>query len=90
MDYNPYNRNIISKNDSLQIKEEKINTTKNLIFGNSINSSLVQNKNNFNFIPYDQNKRNIIYNRKDNNLTRKSKIKRHKSKRIFKKLFFTK
>ena len=67
MDFNPYNRNLISKNDSLPTRQEKINTTKNLIFGDTTSNSSAQNKNNYNY-SYNQNNLNKIDNRKDNSI----------------------
>ena len=66
MDYNPYNRNIISHDDILQKKKEKLNVTNSLILGNSMRNSFTKNNNNNNL--YNPNNKNIVENRKDNNL----------------------
>ena len=68
MDYNPYNRNYIINNDSSQQRQEKINQTKNMVFGNNpMRNSFSQNGNNSNYNSYNQNI-NIMENRKDNNI----------------------
>lgn len=68
MDYNPYNRNYIINNDSSQLRQEKINQTKNMVFGNNpMRNSFSQNGNNSNYNSYNQNI-NIMENRKDNNI----------------------
>ena len=69
MDYNPYNRNeIINNNDSSQLRQEKINQTKNWVFGNSMRDSLSKNGNISNYNSYNQNNINPVENRKDNNI----------------------
>ena len=50
MNYNPYNRNKDSEDDIFQQKQDKLNDTKKLIFGNSMNNTF--NKNNNIFIIY--------------------------------------
>jgi hypothetical protein len=50
MNYNPYNRNKVSEEDIFQQKQDKLNDTKKLIFGNSMNNTF--NKNNNIFIIY--------------------------------------
>ena len=68
MDYNPYNRNEITINDSSQLRQEKINQTKNWIFGNPMRDSLSKNGNISNYNSYNQNNINPVENRKDNNI----------------------
>ena len=68
MDYNPYNRNIISQDDILQKKKEKLNLTNSLILGNSMSNSFTKNNNNVNNNFYNRNYKNVLENRKDNNL----------------------
>ena len=66
IDYNPYNGNVITKNDSFQLKQENPYENKNWIFGNSMRNSYDTKKINYN--SFNQNGRNIIENRKDNNI----------------------
>ena len=69
MDYNPYNRNeTINNNDSSQLRQEKINQTKNWVFGNPMRDSLSKNENISNYNSYNQNKINPVENKKDNNI----------------------
>ena len=69
MDYNPYNRNeIINNNDSSQLRQEKINQTKNWVFGNPMRDSLSKNENISNYNSYNQNNINPVENKKDNNI----------------------
>ena len=66
MDYNPYNRNEITNNDPFQLRQEKINQTKNWVFGNPMRDSLSKNANISNYNSYNPNL-NIIESRKENN-----------------------
>ena len=66
IDYNPYNGNVITKNDSFQLNQEKPYENKNWIFGNSMRNSYDTKKINYN--SFNQNGRNIIENRKDNDI----------------------
>ena len=66
MDYNPYNRNEITKNDPFQLRQEKINQTKNWVFWNPMRDSLSKNGNISNYNSYNPNL-NLIESRKENN-----------------------
>ena len=66
MDYNPYNRNVITKNDSFELKKEKSYEKKNWMFENSMRNSYDPKRINYNYNAFNQNGRNIIENRKDN------------------------
>ena len=72
IDYNPYNGNVITKNDSFQLKQENPYENKNWVFGNSMRNSYDTKKINYN--SFNQNGRNIIENRKDNNILILDKI----------------
>ena len=59
MDLNPYNRNKISNTDYFQQKKEKINETKNLIFGNPMRYS---------YSKYNNSKYNLYNKGNDNSI----------------------
>ena len=63
MDYNPYNRNVITKNDSFELKKEKSYEKKNWMFENSMRNSYDPKRINYNYNAFNQNGRNIIANR---------------------------
>ena len=67
MNYNPYNRNKVSEEDIFQQKQDKLNDTKKLIFGNSMNNTFNKNNNIF-YNLYNQKDQNTHENRKDNNI----------------------